>query len=449
MLSNKLSAKIRSSVPRPAPSVIEDMGALAPAPLISGANAPDNSTRDSAGAGPQTELLTPRTTGAKRPDVLRGMESVHIWLRSEAKSILDAKHGEKTLAQYERNGTRLNLARPQGEPVNLSAYENTASTYYAYRAAVRYYAAKHGAQAVRDYDSAVKREDTNAKTEAWQRVLHFAADLVQYPKDAKPGLPSARAVALGLDDPKPEGAPTRAKKKGGVYDVAKRETSKLKAANSIAKKYPNWRELVWARLVHLKSPWLDHTAIAALTGARPEELRTAKVRKTASGIEIGITGAKVSDEKGQPWRLFEIGNDGSLEYAHLEANVGAAWKDVHLPPGVTDYPDAFSAALARAGAHVMPKAERLSGYVYRHAFASDMKADGASKETIAKALGHAVTKTQDVYGRALGGTAGRRLVSVSAAREVRATHDAGWQKQPQPQITIEEKLWQSPTPELE
>ena len=198
----------------------------------------------------------------------------------EAKSILDAKHGEKTLAQYERNGTRLNLARPQGEPVNLSAYENTASTYYAYRAAVRYYAAKHGAQAVRDYDSAMKREDTNAKTEAWQRVLHFAADLVQYPKDAKPGLPSARAVALGLDDPKPEGAPTRAKKKGGVDDVAKRETSKLKAANSIAKKYPNWREVVWARLVHLKSPWLDHTAIAALTGARPEELRTAKVRKT-------------------------------------------------------------------------------------------------------------------------------------------------------------------------
>ena len=26
-----------------------------------------------------------------------------------------------------------------------------------------------------------------------------------------------------------------------------------------------------------KIPWLDHTAIAALTGARPEELRTAKV----------------------------------------------------------------------------------------------------------------------------------------------------------------------------
>ena len=83
----------------------------------------------------------------------------------------------------------------------------------------------------------MKREDTNAKTEAWQRVLHFAADLVQYPKDAKPGLPSARAVALGLDDPKPEGAPTRAKKKGGVYDVAKGNLE-IKSGEQYCEKIP-------------------------------------------------------------------------------------------------------------------------------------------------------------------------------------------------------------------
>ena len=189
--------------------------------------------RDSAGAGPQTELLTPRTTGAKRPDVLRGMESVHIWLRSEAKSILDAKHGEKTLAQYERNGTRLNLARPQGEPVNLSAYENTASTYYAYRAAVRYYAAKHGAQAVRDYDSAMKREDTNAKTEAWQRVLHFAGVWFSIRKTRNRTTLGTRCCAWPRR-PETGGRTDPSKEKRGVDDVAK-ETSKLKAANSIAK----------------------------------------------------------------------------------------------------------------------------------------------------------------------------------------------------------------------
>ena len=140
-------------MPRPAPSVIEYGRSSARAALALAANSPHTAN-----------------DRGETPGRFARYGSVHIWLRSEAKSILDAKHGEKTLAQYERNGTRLNLARPQGKPVNL-CLRNTASTYYAYRAAVRYYAAKHGAQAVRDYDSAVKREDTNAKTEAWQRVF--------------------------------------------------------------------------------------------------------------------------------------------------------------------------------------------------------------------------------------------------------------------------------------
>ena len=122
MLSNKLAAKIRSSVPRPAFSY-RRYGRSSARAINIGRERADNSMRDSAGAGPQTELLTPRTTGAKRPDVLRGMESDAYLASFEAKSILDAKHGEKTLAQYERNGTRLNLARPQGKPINLSAYE--------------------------------------------------------------------------------------------------------------------------------------------------------------------------------------------------------------------------------------------------------------------------------------------------------------------------------------
>ena len=181
---------------------------------------------------------------------------------------------------------------------------------------------------------------------------------------------------------------------------------------------------MWSRLVAVGSPWLDHTAVAALTGARPEKLRAAQIRKNSHGaLEIRIAGAKVSDTKGQPWRIFTFGDDASHEYAHLAAKTGAGWKVVDLPPGVTDYPDAFSAALARAGAQVLRGAERLSGYVYRHALASDMKADGATREQIAMALGHAVTKTQDTYGRAVGGGAGKRIFSVTAAREVKVTHD--------------------------
>ena len=420
MVTSKLAAKLRQSIPTlpPAVPVAEgtSKGAPAPAPSsVSGSPAPD-------GVGAGGRPAASQRTTAVRPDVLKGREKIDSWLRGESGAVLGAAVSPQTVEQYKRNGARLHAAREQGKPVDLSKHEGSAATFYAYRAAVRWYAATHGIEAVREYSAAAKRGDEVAKADAWQRVLHFAADLVQYPKDAKPGLPSARAVALGLDDPKPEGAPARAKREGRG-DTQKRETAKLKAANSIARKYPDWRALVWARLVAVKSPWLDHAAIAALTGARPDELRTAQVRRTATGIEIGITGAKVSDTKGQPWRLFALRDDGSDEYRHIAAMASKAWRPVGLPDGVTDYPDAFSAALARAGAQVLPGAERLSGYVYRHAFASDLKADGATKEQIAQALGHAVTKTQDAYGRAIGGASGRRLLSVSAAREVRATHD--------------------------
>ena len=451
MVTSKLAAKLRQSIPTlpPAVPVAEgtSKGAPAPAPSsVSGSPAPD-------GVGAGGRPAASQRTTAVRPDVLKGREKIDSWLRGEAGVILGAAVSPKTVEQYKRNGARLHAAREQGKPVDLSKHEGSSATFYAYRAAVRWYAATHGIEAVREYSAAAKRGDEVAKADAWQRVLHFAADLVQYPKDAKPGLPSPAMVALGLDDAKPEGAPARAKRQGRM-DTSKRETAKLKAANSIARKYPDWRALVWDRLVAIKSKWLDHAAIAALTGARPEELRTAQIRRTATGIEIGITGAKVSDTKGQPWRLFALRDDGSAEYRHIAAMASKAWKPVGLPDGVTDYPDAFSIALSRAGAQVLPGAERLSAYVYRHAFASDLKADGATKEQIAQALGHAVTKTQDAYGRAIGGAAGRRLVSVSAAREVRATHDTRYTN-PAPTIAPvqpfgdgfvmeEAPAWQSP-----
>lgn len=429
MVTSKLAAKFKASLQPPPLVVAKGTASAAPAAVPSSGEGSPAPGGVGAGGRPATNQST---TGAKRPAVLKGIDGVHLWLRDEAKAILETSISEKTLEQYERNGTRLHAARVTGQPVDLTKHEGSSSTFYAYRAAVRWFAAKHGAEAVRDYNNAAKRGDDAAKADAWQRVLHFAADLVQYPKDAKPGLPSAKMVALGLDDAKPEGAPARAKREGRG-DTQKRETAKLKAANSIARKYPDWRALVWARLVAVKSPWLDHAAIAALTGARPDELRTAQVRRTVTGIEIGITGAKVSDTKGQPWRVFALRDDGSDEYAHMLSIASKTWKQIPLPEGVTDYPDAFSAALARAGAQVLPGNHRLSGYVYRHAFASDLKADGASREQLAQALGHAVTKTQDAYGRAIGGAAGRRLVSVSAAREVRATHDTRYTN-PAPQI---------------
>ena len=368
-------------------------------------------------------------TKAKRPEILKGVSQVHIWLKEQATEILSLKISEKTKGQYILNGERLGKKRQEGNAVSLQKYEGKASTFYAYRAAVRYYAAKVGLEAIEEYNEHKKNDDDIAAAAAWQRVIYAAADLKTFPKDAVPGLPTPSELANGLSDKKQEGAPARAKREGRSATTS-RDTSKLKAANSIAKKYPDWRARLWLRLAEVKSPWLDHTAIAALTGARPEELRSAKIAKDGNLLRVRIEGAKVSEGKGQPWREFALKNDGSHEFAHLFEKAGASWKVVTLPEGVTDYPDAFSAALARAGRQVLAGAERMSGYVYRHALASDLKADGFSREDIAAALGHAVTKTQDTYGRAVGGSSGKRSLSVQCARAIKQTHDTRYTAAP-------------------
>ena len=69
-------------------------------------------------------------------------------------------------AQYERNGARLDADRVVGCPVDLGPYEGRRSTYYAYRAALRWHAASRGVQAVRDYDNARKTAGGNSSPEA-------------------------------------------------------------------------------------------------------------------------------------------------------------------------------------------------------------------------------------------------------------------------------------------
>jgi integrase len=362
------------------------------------------------------------TPPAKRSSVLLGVDNIEQWLKAESDAVMSQPVSDKSVEQYRRNGARIDATRVTGEPVSLSEFEGKPSTYYAYRAAVRFHAAEFGKVALRDYEKARKAKDPEAKAKAYQRMLDAAADLKQYSRDASPGLPNPKAVALGLEDPKPEGAPTRAKRQGKAT-TPPRETSKLKAANAIAKKYPDWRERVWNRLSEIASPWMDHAAVAALTGARPDELRFAQIRKDGTNLIVKITGAKVTDNTGQLWREFTLKDDDSQEFTHLFAKATSKLKTVGLPDGITDYPDAFSAALARAGKQVLPKSDRMSGYVYRHALASDLKADGASREQIAAALGHAVTKTQDTYGRAVGGKSGVRSLSVTCAREIKQTHD--------------------------
>lgn len=377
---------------------------------------------------------------AQRPAALRGLDDFEEWLRKESAARLGELVSDKTRAEYRRNGGRLEKTRAPGQPVDLADFAGRGSTYYAYRAAVRYHAAEQAAVALRDFERARKTKNPAAREEARQRMFNYGADLVTYARDKTPGLPTPKEIATGLADVKPGGVPAKVRAAGNAATSA-RETSKLKAANAINRKLPMWREVLWARLTHVKSPWLDHAAVASLSGARPEELQTATYERLGDDLRIEIKGAKVSAEKGrekgQGWRKLVIKDDGSSEFKHLFSKAkNNEPKTLVLPSGVKDYPDSFSAALARAGKQVFPAGcPRMSGYVYRHSFASDLKADGLPREQIAAALGHAVTKTQDTYGRAAGGRAGARSLSVTCERAIKQTHDTRYTT-PAPAATV-------------
>lgn len=404
-----------------------------------GATAPTIEPHASDGHAIAHAPIAPAEGGALqvlRPENLKGMEGVNVWLRARADEILAEPIGEKTAEQYERNGERLHLARVPGQPVDLSGYSG--STFYTYRAAVQRHAAKRGKEAAAAYDRAKKAENKARKSgdeaaaakhnmEArtqWQVLLYVASDLVAYPREPRANY-GAQPAAVASADLK-----VKPKKK----EAGKASNAKLKASNGIARKFPEWRPLVWNQLVKVRSPWVDCAAVSALTGARPDEVLRAHWRRVGNEIEIGIDGAKVSNVKGQPWRWFKLRDDGSAEFAHALAHAPEEkWTEVRTGKGT---PNAYSMALAGAGKQVLPGAPRMSAYVYRHSIASDMKADGMSMEQIAQALGHAVTKTQDAYGRAIGGKAGRRSFSVDAAREVRATHDARYRSEPTQTVEI-------------
>lgn len=359
----------------------------------------------------KTETVEPH-----RSDILKGLANIESWLRTEvAATKFDVS--DKTAVDYLKKAARLNTARPQaGEPPDLNALTNKASTFFAYRAALRYDACQRATSSLRAYEKARKAKDEPAKKAAYRVMLEAAADLKMYPRDAQPGIPNSKHVALGLSDEKQKSA----FKKDSAKGVTDRETSKLKAANGI-QKIDDWRSKIFDRLVHVKSPWLTLAAVGALTGARPEELDGVTIERTKDGgLVFVIKGAKVSDTKGQPWRRITV-KDSGKEFAHLWALAEKTFT-VTVPP-VRDYPDAYSVALARAGAFVFPKrAPRMSAYVYRHALASDLKADGFAAEQISATLGHSVTKTASYYGRAIGGKTGVRQLVAEVPRAIKMNH---------------------------
>ena len=334
----------------------------------------------------------------------------------------DKSNSAETKARYAQVAMTLDATRPRpGEPVQIEKQAKTKNTFYAYRAAVRWTALERAAAALRAYNNADNDAD---KKSAYQVMLTSAADLVRYPADAQPGLPSAGfvAAAKALGD---DVALSAVAKPASEFKekTAPGKNDKLKDANTI-QKIDGWRALIFSRLVDVNSPWIDHAAVAALTGCRPAEVASVRIERIKNALVITIPGAKVSETKGQPVRRFTIAKDAGPEFAHLLQRA----KNGPVILSSNSTASAFSEALKQAGKQALgDKAPTMTGYIYRHALACDMKADGADRDSIAAALGHAVTKTQSHYGRATGGTKGHESFK-SAERPIKQTHGTGQHK---------------------
>lgn len=417
-LIKKSMASLKPSTPTPQPSVVEPFADVV-----------------------QPEVVVQKSEAVSkvhRAAILVGHSDLNAWARNEANEVLKGSITDETKEQYRKVAERLEKTRTQpGEPLDIDMYADKSSTFYAYRAALRFNAAEQVKKAMNAVDKARRNNDESAKNAAYQLVLQYAADLKKYSRDSSPGVVSPLEIKLGLSDPKAPGVPTQLA--GKVEERTNRDTAKLKDTNKIVKKYPEWRQLVWDRFKQINSDWIDQLAIAGLTGCRPDELEAVKVERVGNSLRITLNGSKSDARKGQPWRRFTFNNDGSAEYLHLYERAPATI----MAPST---PNAFSMALERAGKQVLPDAPRLSGYVYRHSIASDMKADKANKVEIAMVLGHSVTKTQSCYGRAVGGRSGVRPMQIETAREVRVNHDSRYTTgSPAP---VEEAVYTAPGFEL-
>lgn len=159
----------------------------------------------------------------------------------------------------------------------------------------------------------------------------------------------------------------------------------------------NWIDVLWARAVTARTKHIDAVAVLMTTGCRAQEIcHGAVVRVGAGGtLEIGLAGAKVRAEAGQPWRLLKVVVDHPAA-EHLLAMAVDAGGTARVRASCS--PNALSMCVAYLAGDIFGR--RISCHDFRHQRASDIRiATGGDAEACARWLGHLSTATGRFYGR--------------------------------------------------
>ncbi|HEU4460886.1 MAG TPA: hypothetical protein VFR90_17325 [Methylibium sp.] len=214
----------------------------------------------------------------------------------------------------------------------------------------------------------------------------------------------------------PEGPPEKFKGDGRSKRSVRSKSASIRGLPS------DWREQFASKQ---QGDFKLLVLIEAVTGCRPVELKNGVVAEltTDGAISFRITGAKLSKFAGQPWRALTVhANHGPARLLADEMGEHGSRLDSNVLFGPM-LVNTYCTQVARAMKKVFPltkSTRKLSAYSLRHQVKTDLLACGLSRETLAKGLGHATTKSASYYGGGVqGGSGAVKPRSVEAAREVK------------------------------
>ena len=311
-----------------------------------------------------------------------------------ARSILDRPRSASTIAQYERLYARLDGRHWLAYVV---CHDSSRSTAYQAKAAYQYGTARKILSLLEVAASASLRRDHTGADIAHDKAAALATELADADYDHINRLNPHHAAAYRAPCRKPKG-------KG-----SKRHT--------VRPLPEDWRERL-----RQAAAGRDRLAVAVLatTGARPAELAMGiDVEADEESVRVSIPGAKTGQGHGQEWRRFRLyGRLANLlanEVLHEDVNAATVTISGSSQEA---FRKRFGTAVKRAG---LPA--KVTAYTCRHAFAAALKASGTPIDELAKALGHAVNRTQSLYGHAYQSDrrGGRVIDSVESAQTVRDT----------------------------
>ena len=340
----------------------------------------------------------------------------------------DTKAGATTLADYQK---RLNYLLPLFEHcVSLGSQmpwtdtfdmlNVSRSTFSKYRSAIKWHSTETVQALLSDQDRLQRGQGQNRH---WYRAVQKLRDALHEFREV---------LSLSYDE-----------ERGQESWPAKRLTTEHpgKSKKLALKKLPDgWRER-FDTLIEQSPTYRYAGVLLRFCGLRPAELeRGVDVSWTAQGVQVLIHGAKVRATAGQPWRSFTF--ESALLPAWFveelqKSQVVQSKPTMHIQVNS----DNLRAHLRRmSGAVFNPDnrkngcRETLSSYLFRHAFATQMREAGWDSTDIAAAMGHRNAKSTSVYGpRVRGGKKAKPAVaidksSVQAARVVKKADTQGLQK---------------------